>query len=93
MIRQHIRFPADPLAYAKIDFASQGSGFEPSTVGLILNESYTGSALVVFSETEPLKNQDILVKVGNIGPVKAKILWVKEIEPKIFKFGLHYQEE
>lgn len=92
MIRQHIRFPPDPLAYAKLDFNPHSQEFKPSTIGLIINESFTGSAFIVYVESTPLSESEVRVQVGQVGPIMAKIVWVKELEPKVFKIGIQYKE-
>lgn len=92
MIRQHIRFPPDPLAVAKVDYNVQAKDFNPTDVALMINESYTGSALVMISETPLKSGAPVKILVGKIGPLNATIVWVKELEPKIYKLGIQYQE-
>ncbi|HPI39953.1 MAG TPA: hypothetical protein PLJ21_04065 [Pseudobdellovibrionaceae bacterium] len=92
MIRQHIRFSPDPLAVAKIDLETQDKTFNPGHVALIQNESYTGVALVLMSEKKPEMDQHLQIQVGNVGPLAGKVVWVNEMEPKLYKIGIQYLE-
>ncbi len=92
MIRQHIRFPPDALSVAHLDLSQDLSAFNPTLVGLIENESYTGCALIIYSATVPLMEQSLRIQVGSIGPLKGKFVWLKELDPKIYKVGIQYQE-
>jgi len=84
------RFKPDPLTVAYIDLKTTGS-FSPSIVALVINESYMGCALILTSDL-PLKKLSIRIKVGELGILKASIIWVKNLEENIHKVGIKFQE-
>ena len=88
--RVSMRFQADPLDHAQVDFNDRGPQFNPTTVGLIVNESFSGSGLIVRCDRMLEKEQVIRVQVGQVGPLPARIVWLKELEPKLFKLGIEY---
>jgi len=86
------RFQPAPLDHALIDLRNSPSDFQASAVGIILNESYTGCALV-FKTTETLQhNQVIQVQVGRLGVMPAKVVWVKALDENLIKVGLQFLE-
>lgn len=90
-MRHALRFKPEPLDTALIQF-DQNEPFNPSDVALIVNESYTGSALILSTEKSIVTETIILVKIAKLPHLKAKIVWVKEIEKGIIKIGVEYQE-
>lgn len=93
MIKGALRFKPDPMDCALIDFAPPKNDFQASHIGLILNESYTGSALLLNTLDSIREGQELRVKIGRVGPLKAKVVWVKAIEDSILKVGVQYEEE
>lgn len=89
--RQYLRFKDDPLLSAKIDFTG-GEVFKPTHAALILNESFTGVGLVIFAENPPESKTEIKVKIGEMAPIPGKIVWVKELDKKIYKLGVEFSE-
>lgn len=87
-----IRFKPDPLDHALVDFHNEKGSFTPSAVGLILNESFTGCALVIKSEKVLNKDQEIKVQVGRLEPLAAKVIWVQPLEVNLIKCGLQFLE-
>ncbi|MNK80910.1 hypothetical protein D3C87_1006430 [compost metagenome] len=87
-----IRFQPDPLDHALIDFQFETAPFEPEAVGLILNESYAGCALVIKTTKLLNKDQKIKVKVGRIDPMMAKVIWVQPLEASLVKVGIQFLE-
>lgn len=86
-----IRFQPDPLDHALIDFHDE-TGFAATAVALILNESYTGCALLI-KTLEPLnKDQIIKVKVGRLAPMRAKVIWLKGVDDNVIKAGVQFLE-
>lgn len=59
---------------------------------LILNESFSGCALVSLASEEFKKDEFIRVKVGNLALMQAQIRWVKAINADIITMGLEYLE-
>lgn len=89
--RKAIRFQPDPLTIATLDFKG-GKEFRPTLIGLVLNESYTGCAIVLATD-EPLKKDlKLKIKVGALSPLKAQIAWIKNLEENIHKVGIRLLE-
>lgn len=93
MIKGALRFKPDPFDYALIDVASSDKAFRPSHIGLIINESFTGSALVVNTIDRLREGQEIRVQIGRMGPMEARVVWVKAIDENILKLGIHYSDK
>ena len=92
-IRAATRFKADPLDYALVDLNPQSENtFAPQLSALILNESYTGSALVLVTD-QPLRSEQVIkVKIGKLDPMSAKLVWFKALDKDLFKVGVQYLE-
>lgn len=91
MLRGTIRFQANPMDFAKLDFENKGD-FTPTSVGLIINESYSGTAIVICGKHDFKTDQVIAIQVGHVGPLPAKIVWFKELDEGIHKIGVQYLE-
>jgi|GEM_PF-881127 len=91
--RKSVRFPPDPLDYAVLDWSdSKDKQFQPGTVGLLVNESYSGCAVIIVSESKPQDGAKLRIKVGAIGPLGAEIVWIKNLDDTIYKLGIHFIE-
>ena len=86
-----VRFSPDPLDSVLIDFNFDATPFNPTAVGLIINESYTGCAMVI-KEVSLKAHQNVRVQVGRLGIMGAKIIWAKEIEEGLMKIGIQFLE-
>lgn len=81
------------MAIAAIDFkAGSPNEFDPKVVGLIINESFKGCGLVV-DLAKPPQTADLLkIKVGEIGPLQARVAWVRHLEDHIYRVGVEFLE-
>lgn len=92
LIRNAIRFKAEDTDFALIEIAPYKKEFTPICVGLIINESYSGCALVL-KTSQPLNNgQEVKVKVGKLPELVGKVAWIKPIEDSLIKIGIQYIE-
>ncbi|MGZ3742883.1 MAG: hypothetical protein ACXWRE_04195 [Pseudobdellovibrionaceae bacterium] len=93
-MRISTRFKPDPLDYALIDFQDvrqdEKNDFTPSAIGLILNESYTGCALVIKTRNHIIPNKNLRIQVGKLAMMSAKIIWVKVLEEAIVQVGVQF---
>lgn len=87
-----VRFQPDPLDSALIDFQPDRNPFQPTSVALILNESYTGCALVTKKVVGLKENQWIRVQVGRLAVMDARIVWIKDIDETLAKIGVEFME-
>lgn len=88
-IRKSVRFAPDALSVAQISFKNRVS-FKPELVALILNESFTGCALLVNSDDKISTNDDVIVKLGEMSPMRARVVWSKNLEENIYKIGIKW---
>lgn len=88
--RRSVRFTPDPLTIAVLALNTD-KVFRPALVGLVLNESFGGcSILINQDDTRIAKDQNVTVKVGQLSLMKAKVIWVKNLEESIYKIGLKF---
>ncbi len=86
----YTRFKSDKLDYALIDLNAKGKSFNPDVVALLINESFTGCAVLITHDDYLKNGAKVKVKVGHIDPIPAQIVWVKILEENIQKIGLRY---
>jgi hypothetical protein len=89
---QHLRFKPDPMDQAFVEFRSETADFKPQCCALIINESFSGSALVLQSPDTILPEKEIRVKIGRLEPMRAEIIWVKILDKDIYKIGIQFLE-
>jgi hypothetical protein len=87
-----IRFQPDPLDHALIDFNSENEKFTPTAVGLILNESFAGCALVIKTTETVQMGQMIKVQAGRLAPMVSKVVWVQAVDALLIKVGVQFLE-
>lgn len=87
--RRSIRFTPDPLTIAVLSLSTDKI-FRPKIVGLVLNESFGGCSILVNHDDTIQKDQVVNIKVGQLGLMKAKVIWVKHLEESIYKIGLKF---
>ncbi|MBN1846966.1 MAG: hypothetical protein JW932_00115 [Deltaproteobacteria bacterium] len=88
--RKNFRFRPDPLDYALIDKEAQKDSFDPKHIGLIINESYGGCDLAVLLECGIEKGDQLKIKLGESGVMKAEVSWKKTLDYKVSRIGLQY---
>ena len=91
MPRKSVRFKPDPLTVALVDL-KKSKNFEPNLVGIVINESYSGCAIVVVSDLVLKKGTKVKIQVGQIPPLKGEIMWIKNLEENIHKIGVKLLE-
>ena len=93
MAIQHLRFKPDPMDQAFVEFrVADTAQFQPQCCALIINESFSGSALVLQSQDTILPEKEIRVKIGKLEPMRAQIVWVKILEKDLYKIGVQFLE-
>ena len=88
--RKTFRFRPDPLAYALIDKDVDTDGFDPDYIGLIINESYGGCDLAVLLEYGISEGDQLKIKLGESGIMKAEVSWQKLLDYKVSRVGIRY---
>ncbi|MCK6597738.1 MAG: hypothetical protein L6Q37_05190 [Bdellovibrionaceae bacterium] len=90
--RKFLRFQPDENTLALIDLKFSTKEFKPSISGLILNESYSGCAIVVASDVILKLGSKVKIKIGNLHVMKAEVVWAKILEENIQKIGIKLLE-
>lgn len=88
-IRHATRFKPDPLTIAQLSIKSD---FTSQIAALVLNESFTGCALLVTTDEKFKKDQKVHAKVGHLRAMAASVIWIIQIDESIYKIGLQYLE-
>ena len=57
---------------------------------IVINESFTGACLVTRNEENLSEQMEIMAKVGKMGEIKAKIVWMENLDDDTIKFGIEY---
>lgn len=90
--RKFLRYQPDPQAVALIDTRPNSRDFKPSITAIILNESFTGCALV-FADNEIMrKGSRVKIKIGPLEIMKGEVAWTKILEENIQKVGIQLLE-
>ena len=91
--RKHIRFKPDPLAYALIDSREGASEFVPDHVALIADEAPMGGCGLIAGDIDHLQMHSICrVKLGELAPLRAEVVWRKAIDHSIVRIGFSFLE-
>lgn len=88
--RKNLRFQTDD-SLAEVDITLSGD-FKFHYHALVINESYSGACLVTRSDQELRTGLELRVKVGNLGVMPAKVVWVESLDNDVVKFGIEYQK-
>ena len=90
--RREIRFHADPQTIARLDLKMTGKEFKPTLTALVLNESFSGCAILLADDFELKKGFKLRIKIGDLHPMKAEVAWTKVLEENIQKIGIKVLE-
>ena len=85
-----IRFKHDTKTYALIDIHPTNNNFHPSLTALVLDESYNGCGLIIRASSDLQSGNVCRIKVGELSPLNAKIVWIKNVENGFKKMGLKF---
>lgn len=88
--RAALRFQVESLP-ASVDLKLSG-GFDEHYHGFVINESFTGCCLALRSDIPLQKDQQVRIKVGHLGVLKAKVAWKSQIDKDVIKVGFDIQE-
>lgn len=94
--RRYLRFEPDEVLVAQLQFIDAEPDdrfFKCQAAGPVLDESYEGCSLVVLTHDLPENREEgrpCLIKLDNLGPIRAELRWVKSVDEEICKIGVHY---
>lgn len=93
--RRHIRALPDLKDLAFIDFNLEhdDKSFEADLSAYIVNESpMGGSSLALRKDDRIILNMQLLAKVGKLSPLRAEVVWIKELDEELLRVGLKFLE-
>lgn len=88
-----VRFAPDPLDHALLALDGVPGAFRPEMIGLICDEApLNGAGLVLRDHPRLVPRTPCIVKVGRMDPVRAQIVWRRELPAGLVQLGLQYLE-
>lgn len=90
--RRFIRFSPELNVTADIDLREYGKDFSADLKALVFSESQGGCGLVVLANDLLEHGMTIRVKIGDLNPIAAQIVWRKDIDSQVILLGLKYLE-
>lgn len=91
-VQQHMRFKPDPLDVAMVDMTANTPTFNPTNAAMIINESFSGSALLMNLVHDIEPGSFIRVKVGRMDALRAEVVWFKRLDTDVVKVGITFLE-
>lgn len=88
--RRHTRFNPDYLTVALLEMGESENDFSPQMAALVINQSYRGAALAMRPHAALTLGQKCYVKVGELAPLRAEIVWMKGDDPEMIKVGVNF---
>ncbi|WP_042711313.1 hypothetical protein WH8501_07545 [Crocosphaera watsonii WH 8501] len=86
--RKHKRLTINQGKLVQIIF-NQKEVYSPCQ-GMILNDSFDGCALLLTSDHKIDKGQRLLILMNNIEPIKAEVIWSRNINNTELEVGIKY---
>ena len=91
--RKHIRFKPDPLTYALIDSRGPRADFLPDTIALVADEAPMGGCGLIMTDGDHLQLHAVCrIKLGELAPLNAEVVWRKVVDPSIVRIGFSFLE-
>ncbi len=88
--RSHFRFPAEEGTPAELTYTENGE--RKTCWTLVIDESFSGCALIFTGKPALQNGQTVEVKAGKLPRMVARVCWVKELEPLVRKVGLQFDD-
>lgn len=91
--RRHIRAKSDPGHVAQIDLNAEGASFECHHVALIVDEAAMfGCGLVCQRDADLKPGMICRIKLGEVAPYKAEVVWVRVLDDQVVRLGCRFIE-
>ena len=88
--RKGLRFSAEGGTLVHIDLQPDADKFNPTIVGLAIDEAGKGCGAVVLNIPAIKEGSRCRIQVGRLPPMMAEIKWVRELDPQVLKIGVLY---
>ncbi len=93
--RAHMRFkPLEMESLVLIDARTEATkdDFQPDLIAIALTESRGGCSIVTRANATLKAHDIIIIKVGQLFPLFAEVVWRTEIDAELTKFGIKFRE-
>ncbi|MBF0442297.1 MAG: PilZ domain-containing protein [Oligoflexales bacterium] len=91
--RKHIRFKPEPNQFAQIDKKTEGEQFTFEYVALIVDMAPMGGcSLIVTKQINLDVGHRCRIKLGEMSPLLAEVVWIRDIEKDFFRYGFRFLE-
>lgn len=91
-MRKHTRFRPDTPSLAWVQFNLGEPSFKGDTHALVYEEAFGGCCLILMSEKTINLGARWAVKVGDLEPMEAEVVWCKNLDLDVWKLGLKFLE-
>ena len=91
--RKYIRFGPDAGDFVQIDKNPDRDAFEFQEAALLVDESMGGFSIVCLKSIGLRKGEMYRVKVGRIAPLKAEILWERDLDDRVVRLGFRFVDD
>lgn len=90
--RKYTRFTPELSTVAYIDYELKTARFEAMQSGLCFSESYKGCGLILLKNKDLEAGQLVRVKIGELSPLTAEIMWIEKLDRDSIKVGFQFLE-
>ena len=92
--RRNIRFEPSPNTLAWLCISSTlPYEFKEDIVGLVVEESLGGCGVIIHWDGKFHIDDTILIKVGDLEPIRGDIRYISELKKHIYQLGIMYQDQ
>lgn len=92
-LRRHIRAKSEPGHFAQIDVNPDAPEFECHHVAIIVDEAAMfGCGLVCHRDANLKAGAICRIKLGDIAPYKAEVVWVRVLDDQVMRLGCRFIE-
>ena len=88
--RKYLRYDDNSGQLIDIDLAPDQNNNSKSIKGLVVDTSFGGCGMVITTKESLLPGQVCQIHFDRLGPVKARIIWKKEVSETVFRVGCQY---
>ncbi|MCS6959983.1 MAG: hypothetical protein RMK91_08020 [Pseudanabaenaceae cyanobacterium SKYGB_i_bin29] len=91
--RRYLRFPPDPTDVAFLDFTVWRDKFTAELAAVVVDVAPKGGCSLVFrlpKDLQIVEGQRCRIKVGDMTPLIAELVWKKEIDKDIYRCGFMF---
>ena len=91
MIDRELRIAPSPSDHAILSLNPEGD-FQADWQALITDQASGGCCLVFFAHPRVAVGTRLRVQLGKREPVRAQVIWMKDVPPGLVQAGLQYLE-